>query len=135
VHRAGLDMHDPTDGNLVPFRRVAKVHRQHPAQRDERLILDALGVARPDRARLVADPVRAVMPQAGELRERGAKPPPEAFVLLPLELLGRDDAERHRGTNDTVRRSIPTRAEEVVVTSSTAHGRLTRARDGGILTA
>jgi len=75
----------------VPFGRVAEVHRQRSAQRDEGLILRALCVARADRARLVADQVRAGAPQAGELGERGAKAPRETLVLLPLELLGADD--------------------------------------------
>ena len=48
-------LHEPADGHLVPLGRVAEVHRQRSAQRDEGLILDALGVARPDSAWLVAD--------------------------------------------------------------------------------
>ena len=74
------------------------------------LILDALGVPRPDRARLVADQVRTRMPQASELGERGAKAPWEVLVLLPLELFGLDDAESHTGLNDGVARAIPTTA-------------------------
>jgi hypothetical protein len=61
-------VHEPTDWNLVPLRRLAHVHRQGPAQRDERLILHALGVARSDRARLMANQVRAGVPQISEFR-------------------------------------------------------------------
>ena len=47
-HRTRLDMHESADGHLVPLGRVAKVHRPRSAQWGEGLILDALGVARPD---------------------------------------------------------------------------------------
>jgi hypothetical protein len=110
-HRAGLDVHESADGNLVPLRRVAKVHCQRSAQRDESLILNAFGVARPNRTRLVADQVRARVPQANEFGERGAKAPREALVLLPLELLGVDDPERHRKMNDAEARGIPNAGE------------------------
>src|SRR5262249_349265 len=94
-HRPGIDVHEPADRNLMPFGRIAEVHRQRSAQRDEGLILRALCMARADRARLVPDQVRAGVPQPDELGERGARAPRETLVLLPLELLGADDPEPH----------------------------------------
>jgi hypothetical protein len=111
-------MHESADGHLVPLGRVAKVHRQRSAQWGEGLILDALGVARPDSAWLVADQVRMRVPQASELGERGAKAPREVLVLLPLELFGLDDAESHTDLNDGVARAIPTTAEVIASSSS-----------------
>ena len=98
-HRAGLNVHESADGYVVPLGRLAEVHGQRPAQRNEGLILDAFGVPRPRRARLVADQVRSRVPQSGELGERGTEAPRIVVVLIPLELFGRDDAECHGSCN------------------------------------
>jgi len=86
---------DPADGHLVPFRRIAEVHRQRSAKRDERLVLHELRVSRADRAGLVADEVGTGVPQSRELDERGPEASAVALVLLPLELFRSDDPIRH----------------------------------------
>jgi hypothetical protein len=96
--RSGLDVDEAARGHVLPLRRVTEVHREGPAENDERLLLQRMPVAASLGARLITPDVRAGMGKARPLAQLGdvaSRILGLMWARNPLKLIGTDHPEGH----------------------------------------
>ena len=98
---AGVDVDQPSRGNVLAFRRVADIHRERAGEDDEGLLLHRMSVTAARGSRLIPPNVPAHVRESGELAQLGDVSRRRARLMRPrdpLELVWPNDTESHPAT-------------------------------------